>query len=275
MSIHSKMTAIAAPIRMLMGSTEKMGLSAMAENLDDAVGSVDTQAALIQQIKTVLVDKAAGVQLPELSNPGSANDLLAGRQMIDGNGNVVNGIIQRLGAQTITPGAKDQYISPGVYLSGTQKIEGDENLKAENIAKGISIFGVLGSLTSGSAGLPEGIAAISVGTYTSASDVSTVLNLPHNLGVAPDFYVMYAEGEITSTDFANYICALATIPMVTSTAVGIFMYRQGSSAGNTFNNGATSVYAGNNSNSTFRLYLGTAKRLKAGVTYRYAVGKFA
>ena len=238
--------------------------------------TVNTQADLIQQIKAALEEKAAGVQLPELSNPGSANDLLAGRQMIDGYGNVVTGSIQRLGAQTITPGAKNQYINGGVYLSGTQKIEGDENLKAENIANGVSIFGVLGSLASAADGLPEGIAAISAGTYTSASDVSTVLNLPHDLGVAPDFYVMYADVvEIASADFANCICALAAVPMVTSTAVGIFMYRQGSSAGSTFNNGATSIYSGNNSASTFRLYLGTAKKLKAGITYKYIVGKFA
>ena len=63
--------------------------------------TVNTQADLIQQIKAALEEKAAGVQLPELSNPGSANDLLAGRQMIDGYGNVVTGSIQRLGAQTL------------------------------------------------------------------------------------------------------------------------------------------------------------------------------
>lgn len=48
-------------------------------------------------------------------------------------------------AQTITPGTSDQKISSGRYLTGTQTIKGDANLVAENIKKGVSIFGVSGS----------------------------------------------------------------------------------------------------------------------------------
>lgn len=59
MSVHFKMTAIAEPIRILMGKTGKMGLDAMAEDLGVAVTEVDAQNNLIQQIKTALVDKAA------------------------------------------------------------------------------------------------------------------------------------------------------------------------------------------------------------------------
>ena len=123
MSVNSKMTAIADPIRTLMGSEGKMGLDAMAENLDEAVAKVDTQAELIQQIKTALEGKAAGtvpsgtleivengtydvtnyasanveveqgVQLPELDNPGSASDLAEGMELIDADGNVVTGTV--------------------------------------------------------------------------------------------------------------------------------------------------------------------------------------
>lgn len=59
MSVNSKMTSIAAPIRTLMGKTGKMGLDAMAEDLGAAVTAVDAQNNLIQQIKTALADKAA------------------------------------------------------------------------------------------------------------------------------------------------------------------------------------------------------------------------
>ena len=48
-------------------------------------------------------------------------------------------------AQTITPGTSNKTISSGKYLTGTQTIQGDANLKAENIKKGVSIFGVAGS----------------------------------------------------------------------------------------------------------------------------------
>lgn len=48
-------------------------------------------------------------------------------------------------AQTITPGTSDKTIASGKYLTGTQTIKGDSNLKAENIKSGVSIFGVVGS----------------------------------------------------------------------------------------------------------------------------------
>lgn len=60
MSVNSKMTAIADPIRALMGKTEKMGLDAMADDLGTAVNECDSQASLIQQIKEELRGKTAG-----------------------------------------------------------------------------------------------------------------------------------------------------------------------------------------------------------------------
>lgn len=92
MSINSKMTAIANPIRTLKGTSGAMGLDAMASNLGEVVNECDTQADLITQIKTALADKAAGgVELPTLTNPGTASDLAEGKQLIDADGNVVDG----------------------------------------------------------------------------------------------------------------------------------------------------------------------------------------
>lgn len=58
MSVNSKMTAIADPIRTLSGETGKMGLDAMAGHLGDAVAEVSEQYSLIAQIKTALEGKA-------------------------------------------------------------------------------------------------------------------------------------------------------------------------------------------------------------------------
>lgn len=52
-------------------------------------------------------------------------------------------------AATITPGTTNQTISAGTYLTGKQTIAGDANLIAANIASGVSIFGVAGSLANG------------------------------------------------------------------------------------------------------------------------------
>lgn len=134
----------------------------------------------------------AGVSLPTLTNEGAAADLLTGKQLIDGDGNVVegsmptatqatpsitvdsSGLITASAMQTagyvaagtknatkqlttqaeqiITPGTTAKTIASGRYLTGTQTIKGDANLVAENIKSGVSIFGVAGSLEAGSGG---------------------------------------------------------------------------------------------------------------------------
>lgn len=48
-------------------------------------------------------------------------------------------------AATITPTTTNQTIASGTYLTGAQTISGDANLVAENIAEGVSIFGITGT----------------------------------------------------------------------------------------------------------------------------------
>lgn len=63
--------------------------------------------------------------------------------------------IERLSASTWTPGRYAQTISAGQYLLGEQTISGDNNLTAENIKSGISIFGVLGNYVGSTSGGTE------------------------------------------------------------------------------------------------------------------------
>lgn len=49
-------------------------------------------------------------------------------------------------AKTVTPGTTTQTaVASGRYTTGAVQVQGDSNLKAENIAKGVSIFGLQGS----------------------------------------------------------------------------------------------------------------------------------
>lgn len=55
--------------------------------------------------------------------------------------------ITKKAAATYTPTTTAQTISAGQYLQGAQTIAGDSNLVSNNIASGVSIFGVQGSLS--------------------------------------------------------------------------------------------------------------------------------
>ena len=76
----------------------------------------------------------------------NGNQLLSGKTAY-ANGTKYTGTIASKTAQTYTPTTSDQTISAGQYLSGAQIIKGDTNLQASNIASGVSIFGVEGTLT--------------------------------------------------------------------------------------------------------------------------------
>ena len=81
----------------------------------------------------------------------TATDILSGKTAYINN-TKVTGTIAFKPAQTYTPGTINQTISAGYFLSGDQTIAGDANLVAENIAQGVSIFGVTGTHSGGSGG---------------------------------------------------------------------------------------------------------------------------
>lgn len=80
----------------------------------------------------------------QTSGTAAASSILSGKTAWV-NGSKITGTIASQGAQTITPGTADKTIATGKYLSGVQTIKGDANLKAANIIKGASIFGVAGN----------------------------------------------------------------------------------------------------------------------------------
>ena len=75
-----------------------------------------------------------------------AGEILSGKTAYV-NGTKITGQISSKAAATYTPTTSDQTIAAGQYLSGAQTIKGDANLTAVNIAAGVTIFGVVGSLS--------------------------------------------------------------------------------------------------------------------------------
>ncbi len=150
MSVQSQINRISGNVTAALSAIAEKGVTVGSDaNSDDL-------ATLIASIFTG-VDTSDATAL--------AQHILAGYTAYV-NGEKITGTIPSQAAQTITPGTTDQTIASGKYLSGTQTIKGDANLIAENIAKGVSIFDVVGALEAG------GGTEIATGTLTVAEDTN-------------------------------------------------------------------------------------------------------
>ena len=112
--------------------------------------------------------------------PGSTDITLPGRHGLLG-----DLIIKAIQTETksVTPGASNKVITPsaGKYLRQVT-VAGDSDLKPENIAEGVNIFGILGTLAKGVSGIDYGKV-----TLTGAP---TSVTVDHNLGVIPSFVAL-------------------------------------------------------------------------------------
>ena len=164
------LTALADEVRELSGTTDKMSIDTMTNNLGDANDEVGNQADLIAQIKSAVdnLPEAGGesteinLQTKTVTPTTVSQDIIADAEY-DGLEKVtVNAIPSTYvkpaatkSATTYTPSTSDQTISAGTYCSGVQTIKGDANLISTNIVSGKTIFGVVGSaeIDSGSGGV--------------------------------------------------------------------------------------------------------------------------
>ena len=146
MSVNSKMTAIADEIRELSGTIETMGLDAMATHIGDANTEVDNQADLLAQAVAALEGKAGGGEQATPVISISSNGLITATAGAKSSTHQ----LAFQAAKTITPSAASQIaVSSGYYTGGDITVAGDSNLVANNIVSGKTIFGVVGTATSG------------------------------------------------------------------------------------------------------------------------------
>ena len=103
-------------------------------------------------------------------------------------------------AKTWTPGTSNQTLASGRYLTGTQTIKGDANLKAANIVKGVSIFGVTGTAeTGGGTGQTLETCSVSMEVmYTSVAAICYEVVNDNQVSV-----VMLNDSDLDSTVVVN------------------------------------------------------------------------
>lgn len=84
------------------------------------------------------------------------------------------------GAYTVNPGTSSQTLSTsGKYMTSDIVVSGDSNLLAENIKKGVSIFGIVGTLESGGGSSAE---------YYKCASVSSGASQPEGYNLTVEFY---------------------------------------------------------------------------------------
>lgn len=117
------------------------------------VGTLDPGSTPTPDPNLIPANVKAGVTIDGVTGTFTSDATITADYILDGfsgyaQGEKITGNIPSKAAATYTPGTADQYINAEQYLSGAQKIAGDANLTAGNIAQGKEIFGVTGTFTS-------------------------------------------------------------------------------------------------------------------------------
>lgn len=140
----SDLTASGATVTAPAGYYEEAASKTVASGSATAPASISgTSATVSAGTNTLTLSKTVSVT-PSVT-AGYISSGTAGNSSVS-----LTADVTTKSAATITPTTSDQTIAAGTYLTGAQTIEGDSNLTASNIKKGVPIFGITGEYEMGS-----------------------------------------------------------------------------------------------------------------------------
>lgn len=158
---------------------------------EDLVAENIKEGVEIFGITGTLVEKGEN-DIDTTDATATADDILLNKTAYV-NGEKLTGTILSQEEQTIVPSTIDKTISSGIYIAGKQTIKGDEDLIAENIKAGVSIFDVDGTFTSDGNiteyDIPEG----KIGYANGEKIIGTALTIEDELIITPTTYPFYVE----------------------------------------------------------------------------------
>lgn len=176
-TVNSKMTALADEVRALSGTTTSKSIDAMTTDVNAANTEITEQTDLIAQIVTALEGKAGGgVELPSLSNPAGAADILNGKEAIDKDGNKITGTIATKTSSNLTASGATVTAPAGYYASNATKTiaSGSAKTPATTITKTPSIsVNSSGLITASISGTQNVTPTVSAG-YVSSGTAGTI-----------------------------------------------------------------------------------------------------
>lgn len=123
----------------------------------------------------------------------------------------VSAITPRNQSKTVTPKASSQTVKPDSGYDGLSQVtvNGDADLKAANIAKGVNIFGVTGTLESGSKVVEGQFIPVQSGDWISTNPITI-----SGLGFKPSRVIVHLMGKYTDSNGAMYSGMMATPGLV-------------------------------------------------------------
>lgn len=180
---------IADSVRALTGSTEPMTPGEISVSLEASVETHETaevdltyQTELIDQIEAALAGKAAASPM--------------------------------LQSKTVTPSTATQTITPDNGYDGLSKVtvNGDANLVADNIAEGISIFGVTGTHSGGGSG---GAVETCNATITTTNQLPIIYSSIDETGRVISKYTDSGNGLTNTYELTDVVCgSLIFVPVL-------------------------------------------------------------
>ena len=129
-------------------TTLRDSLASILQEEGVSVTEEDDMASLITKVEGEITEKNNEINSRVVpAGTATADDVLTGKTFINSTGELLTGTIpNRGGARTVTPGTDNTVLESG-YYGGNITIAGSSNLKAENIAAGVNIFGIYGNAT--------------------------------------------------------------------------------------------------------------------------------
>lgn len=168
------------------------------------VGTLDPGSTPSPDPNLIPANVKAGVTIDGVTGTFTSDATITADYILDGfsgyaQGEKITGNIPSKDAATYTPGTADQYINAEQYLSGAQKIAGDANLTADNIAQGKEIFGVTGTFTSDANATAESM-KLGVSAYVNGTRVVGTAPIQEAKTVTPTTteQTAVASGSFTS-----------------------------------------------------------------------------
>lgn len=265
-------------------------------NLEEAIESIpdredltellDEQDQKIAELEELLENKAEAtptIESLEINQNGTytAPNGVDGYSPITVNVPIPSGYIKPAGTKSITENGTHDVTQ---YASATVNVP-SEDLSAEIAAQKQLIADIQtalqGKAAGGGGGLPENLSALDCGIYTANSTVTTTVNVPHKMGVVPDFcvWILIKSCETVPAASTNVTGCLIVKPSILSTSSSAAIYDAfqaitGYNASKSLARTASAVQT-NPMTDQYCCIIGTsAYRLQAGDSYFWITGKF-